>query len=76
MDRPVSKAERFLGLAALVSILAFNMWYTGHAIDKSQERQCELINAQVSVYDETAPTTPAGLRLAETYRTLKAEHHC
>lgn len=76
MDQHVSKLERVLGLLALLSLLGINVWYTHHAIDGSEGRQCELINAQVKVYDETPPTTETGIALAEAYRTLKKENNC
>lgn len=76
MVADVKVIDRFLGVAALISILAFNAWYIHHVNENSAQRQCTLINAQVRVYEEDPPATSTGQGLAEAYRTLKKEHDC
>lgn len=81
MTRPVPTWYLIAALlASTLAGLALTVAYVQFAIAREREgserRQCELINAQVRVYDETPPSTAAGILLAETYRDLKIKNEC
>lgn len=65
--------DRIFGLAALVAILAFNVWYTHHVNAESQARQCEDYAAELALYAEIPPDSPARQSRFELYERKWAE---
>ncbi len=55
----MSRFDRLFGALALLTILAFNMWYTSWVNGRSAERQCEDYANELALYTEVAPETPA-----------------
>lgn len=46
------------------------------AAEQTKAAVCAMILANVRVYDETPPTTPAGRNLAESWNLLSAQFGC